>query len=155
MLLFDTLNFFRFDVWDYWPLLLVFVGASLISRASKRDRGEQAADSSSNVQSNAILGGIKGTVNSQDFQGGELTAILGGCEIDLREASISEAEAVLDTFALCGGIKLRVPDDWSVIVRGISLLGEFADKTRPPKTAPEKRLIVKGTAIMGGVEISN
>ena len=33
-------------------------------------------------------------------------------------------------------------------------MGGFEDKTRPPKDTT-KRLIIKGTAIMGGVEIKN
>ena len=59
----------------------------------------------------AILGGFQRSENSQEFQGGDLMAIMGGCEIDLRQAAIAADEAAIDTFALWGGIKIKVPDE--------------------------------------------
>ena len=103
----------------------------------------------------AFMSGIRRTVTSQDFQGGELTAIMGGCEIDLRQASIKSGEAVLDVFAFWGGIDLKVPLDWSVDLAGTPLLGGFDDKTRPPQGGSTKRLVIKGYAIMGGIQIAN
>ena len=82
-------------------------------------------------------------------------AVIGGCEIDLRHASIAEGrEAVIDAFALWGGIEIKVPEDWEVVNRGSAFLGGFENKTRPLPGAA-KRLVVTGTAIMGGVEVKN
>jgi hypothetical protein len=82
-----------------------------------------------------------------------LTAILGGFEVDLRNASI-QGEAVMDVMAVMGGVQLRVPDDWIVIIEGFPILGGYDDKTRPPKDSV-KRLVIRGTVIMGGVEVKN
>ena len=101
------------------------------------------------------MSGFKRTSNTQNFKGGELTAIMGGCEIDLRQASIKDGEAVIDVFAFWGGIELKVPLDWSVVIEATPLLGGFDDKTRPPQGGSAKRLVVKGYAIMGGFEITN
>jgi predicted membrane protein len=101
----------------------------------------------------AILGGFQRRVTSQDFRGGEVTAMFGGCELDLRDANIA-SEAVLTTFALCGGITVKVPIDWTVEMEGTPILGGFDEKTAVPKDR-SKRLIVRGYAIMGGVEIRN
>ena len=54
-----------------------------------------------------------------------------------------------------GGIEIRVPDDWTVDLRGVPVLAGFVDKTRPPAMATEKRLVIRGMALMGGVEIKN
>jgi hypothetical protein len=54
-----------------------------------------------------------------------------------------------------GGIELRVPEDWTVIGRVVSVLGGFDDTTRAPQGAGHHRLIVRGFAIMGGIEIKN
>jgi len=48
------------------------------------------------VKEVAVLAGNKRTVNSQHFRGGTLTAFMGGCEIDLREASISSSPRLSD-----------------------------------------------------------
>ena len=80
------------------------------------------------------MGGVKKASSSPDFEGGDITAIMGGAEIDLRQASIRGGPAVLDTFAMMGGIEIRVPDDWTVDLQGTPPRAD--SKTRPggPRT---------------------
>jgi hypothetical protein len=87
--------------------------------------------------------------------GGEITAIMGGCDLDLRQSSIN-GDAVLNVFVLCGGITIKVPVDWTVVFDGLPIMGGFDEKTVPP-TGPGsgKRLIVRGYVIMGGMEVRN
>ena len=73
---------------------------------------ERSTDANSTISGVAVLGGGHRGNNSRSFRGGELTAVMGGCEIDLRQAAI-EGEAVIDVFALWGGIEIRVPEDWT------------------------------------------
>jgi hypothetical protein len=101
----------------------------------------------------AVLGGFERRVTTPDFRGGEITAILGGCELDLREASIVK-EAVINVFAIWGGINIKVPPDWTVVLNGTPLMGGFSEKTVTPPDA-SKRLVITGYAIMGGVEVRN
>jgi hypothetical protein len=63
-------------------------------------------------------------------------------------------EAVLDVFVFWGGIEVKVPEDWEVVSRGLAILAGFVDNTRHPPSA-QKRLVVTGMAIMGGVEVKN
>jgi predicted membrane protein len=151
------------------PLLLIAVGLLVIFKSNyyrkpgqsydklgKLDRldthdGPAGDDSVINVT--AILGGMERRITTSDFRGGEVTAIMGGCQLDLRHASM-QGEAVLNVFALCGGIEIKVPDDWTVSLQGTPLLGGFSEKTVPNRDAG-KRLIVRGYAIMGGLEVRN
>ena len=55
----------------------------------------------------AFMGGIERKVTSQEFEGGEVTAIMGGCGIDLREASILDTEATIEVFVWAGGVEIR------------------------------------------------
>jgi predicted membrane protein len=159
--LLKKMDVFYFDVWDLWPLILVVLGANLIWG---RSRGQAhviigassvSGDSNSTINALAFMGGFKRSNDSQDFRGGEATAIMGGCKIDLRKASIKEGEAILDLTAVMGGIEIWVPEDWKVTLKGIPLLGGFEDKTHPAGLESSKNLIVRGYAIMGGVEIKN
>lgn len=166
ILLLNNLYITHIHLWDYWPLIFVLIGFGMMRGSvtrHRRVRGISGAiasestgtDEDSVISGVAILGGYRRTNNSQNFRGGELTAIMGGVELDLRGASIQEGEAVLDLFAFWGGAKIRVPEDWTISVQGVPILGGFEDKTRPSKTDAGKRLVIKGYAIMGGAEIGN
>ena len=99
------------------------------------------------------MSGNKLTVVSQDFRQGEATAVMGGVEIDFRQAVI-QTEAHLRAFAFWGGIQIRVPADWSVECRAVSIMGGMEDKTVPFAQAT-KRLVIDGFVMMGGVVIKN
>ena len=60
----------------------------------------------------------------------------------------------VNVFAVCGGITMKVPPDWTVILHGTPILGGFEERTARPANQ-SKRLVVKGYAIMGGVEVRN
>ncbi|HAT33995.1 MAG TPA: hypothetical protein DCW29_25065 [Janthinobacterium sp.] len=145
-----------------WPLLIIFIGLSVVfkSLTGRRllERGPasvslEKGEDDSIIDVTAILGGYKRRVTTDDFRGGEITAMMGGCELDLRQSKI-RGEAVLTVFAVCGGITLKVPPDWTVILQGTPILGGFEEKTIAPPDA-SKRLIIRGYAIMGGLEARN
>ena len=153
-LLLETFHVVTINLFELWPLLLVLFGASLVWRGLRGGRGRGATDGHSTVSALAVLGGVHRGNNSRAFRGGDLTAILGGCEIDLRQAAI-DGEAVLDVFAMWGGIEIKVPEDWTIGSRVVPILGGFEDKTRPQRGAATHRLLVRGFAIMGGIEVKN
>lgn len=154
-MLLDRLDVITFRLYDWWPLILIAIGGSLLVRSSRtRHLPPAEPGSDSTVSLFALLGGFERTNSSQDFRGGDLTAVMGGCELDLRQASIN-GEAVIDIFALWGGVNIKIPEDWRISVQGFPVMGAIEDKTHPPKGGSEKLLIVKGYAIMGGAEITN
>ncbi len=146
---------------QWWPVLLIIIGIGLLSRAwtgfhhNAILTGRKTNYSESTVNLLAFMGGNHIKNVSQDFQGGEATAVMGGIEMDLRQASMN-GEAVLNVFTFWGGIDIKVPTDWTIILKGVPLFGGFTDKTMPPPPdTPNKRFIINGYAIMGGVEIKN
>lgn len=154
-LLLDNLRLIEAGFWDFWPVLLVIAGAMIVWQGLHVGRVRPAsADHDSVISAVAVLSGVNRGSNSPSFRGGELTAFMGACEIDLRQAAI-DGEAVMDVFAMWGGIDIRVPDDWRVIGHVTPLLGGFDDRTRPPQSATAHTLIIRGVVIMGGIEIKN
>lgn len=140
---------------DIVALVLIGVGVLFIGRGlSGRPEPDPVKDSSDWLSAFAVLAGFERSNNSQNFRGGDLTAVMGGCEIDLRHASM-RAPAAIDIFVMWGGVEIRVPEDWTVELRGVPLLAGFVDKTRMPAVSTEKRLVIRGFALMGGVEIKN
>lgn len=156
-LLLQAMSIVTISLWNLWPVLLIVAGASLVWRGISGPawaRGVADADSHSMISAVAVLGGVNRGNNSRTFRGGDLTAVLGGCQIDLRNAAI-DGEAVIDVFAIWGGIEIKVPEDWSVSGRVTPILGGYEDKTHPTRDAATQRLVVRGMVIMGGVEIKN
>lgn len=144
----------RISFGDMWPLLLVILGAYLVWRGASGQQRFATADDRSVVSALAILSGVNRGNNSRNFRGGDLTAVMGGCEIDLRQAAIN-GDAVIDVFAMWGGVEIRVPEDWTVTLQVTPLMGGAEDKTRPPIGSAVHRLTVRGMVLMGGVEIKN
>ena len=161
LLLLDNLYIIQFRIRDWWPLILIAIGGTVLWGSLRRHSktaifsGSQGMDDLSVVSLTAIMGGIERRNASQDFHGGNITTIMGGCELDLRKADIKQEEAVLDVFAVWGGIELKVPETWTVILKGVPILGGFSDETRPPQGATGKRLVIQGNVIMGGLEVKN
>lgn len=114
----------------------------------------RVTDTNSRMHAMAILGAVSRGNNSTTFRRADLLAVMGGCEIDLRKAAIN-GEAIIDVFAMWGGIEIKVPEDWTVVSQVVPLMGGVDDKTRPPQTATAHRLVLRGVAIMGGIEIKN
>jgi predicted membrane protein len=143
----------RMSFGGVWAALLFLVGANIAWKALRPRALPKDAESVIDLMQ--VLGGTKTVVTTSDFKGGQATAVMGGCEIDLRHASMPEGRAaVIDTFAFWGGIEIRVPDDWEVVSQGGAALGGFVNNARSLPGA-KRRLVVTGLAVMGGVEVKN
>jgi hypothetical protein len=135
-----------------FAIILFLVGARIAWKALAPRSGVPAGGpATSDIV--AILGGSKRAVTG-DFAGGQAFAFMGGSEVDLRRAGMAKDEVVLDVFVFWGGIEVKVPEEWEVVSHGLPILGGFVDNTRHPQT-PQKRLVVTGMAIMGGIELKN
>jgi len=152
-----------------WPLGLIAIGVLMLVNALERRRSPEDpacvktySDTSSDnmLRAWATFSGLKRRLDTQNFQGGEMLAVFGGIEVDLRRANIAptDKEVVIDANATFGGIDIKVPDTWLVVTRGQGVFGGYEDKTIPPKqqegVAPPK-LIITGFAVFGGISIEN
>jgi hypothetical protein len=156
LMILGRIGFVFVDWGTLWPLALIALGGLILCRTVGPGRAvrpgvERGADNV--VDITAILGGFERRVGSPDFRGGEITAILGGCALDLRESAILK-EAVINVFSIWGGINIQVPADWDVVLNGTPILGSFSQQTLPLQNKTG-RLVITGYAIMGGVEVRN
>jgi hypothetical protein len=144
-------------IWSLWPLLLVFAGSYIVWQvAFGSGRAGAANDPEAWINAVAVLGGVTRRSASQNFKGGDLTAIMGGCEVDLSGAKIGAEGAVIETFAWWGGIEIRVPQEWDVVSEGLPLLGAYVDRrVSSAASGGTQRLTIRGMVIMGGIEIKN
>ncbi len=158
------LRFFYFDVSDIiWPIAIIGFGVFLLLKAMDRRRstGDVAplsTDTDTNLAAWAVFGSVKRKVDVQDFKGGEAVAIFGEVKVDLRKAGLAGDRAVIDVNALFGGVDIRVPEHWSVVIKGTGVFGAFEDKSLPPRLEPGAKapqLIITGTAVFGATKVDN
>ncbi|WP_195987411.1 hypothetical protein [Clostridium sp. D53t1_180928_C8] len=166
ILLFDALDIISSDImWKLvFPLILVIIGISILTSffrsGTKRNIEDEEYtksksykyDSTQYPRYTAILGGGDYKNNAEDLKGVVAEAILGGLEIDLRDAKITE-DIVLELTAVLGGIDVYIPEDVRVeIISGVPVLGGFEHKiNRNALSGPKVR--IKYTAVLGGIEV--
>jgi predicted membrane protein len=158
----DALGIAHFSWSSLWPLAIIGAGLMVMwTTLEARRTGVNTGDPRNTLNEFALFGGCERRVTSLDFKGGSITAIFGGIEIDLRQATIADEQAELTINALFGGCEIRVPDTWEIVAHGQGIFGGSVDSTNGniPTEAlgsmPRKILILRGVAVFGGVEIKN
>ncbi len=156
-LLLDNLGWAELDSDVLIPTLILLLGLNLLwKEMTWRSRHlPEGANPRDEVSSFAMLGGIKNIVTSRAFRGGSASAVLGGVEIDLRQAELAGGQAIVDTFAWWGGVEIFVPEHWEIVFRGVPIMGAFEDNTRQTPGEGSPQLVITGLAIMGAVEVKN
>jgi predicted membrane protein len=151
-----TVGGYDFDLGDLIPLAIALFGAKLVWDAvSRRSARAGIANDDSTVSSFAMMAGVHWQSTSRAFRGGEVNAIMGGVELDLRNVEIKPGdEPVIDALAIMGGVEIFVPVGWKIVASVLPIMGGFEDKTAArSETGPT--LTVRGTAIMGAIVVSN
>jgi predicted membrane protein len=159
ILLVGTLRLLPLGWGELWPLFLIGAGLLMLWNRGegKLVIGVKVPRSSGVNTGFAIFGGLQRQITTEDFQGGNFFAIFGGGEIDLRRANIRGDSAVIEINAIFGGFEVKVPQNWMVVNEVVGVFGGTGDEsTQPPRDLPGvKQLILRGTAIFGGVGIKN
>jgi predicted membrane protein len=156
-----------------FPLILIAIGIAIISNrifaSSRSDVTSNippinrnimgavlpGATSEDRVDLFTAFGGIETVNRSERFQGGNITAMFGGIELNLREATLDPQGATMDVFAAFGGGEIRVPETWRVHVTGLPIFGGWENKTKLPIDSNAPVLRIRCVAAFGGVEVSN
>ena len=164
-LLLNTLGVLRVGFWQmFWPLVLIGIGSTLVLQATRRRSREATRTGADDTLSIfAVLSGVKRVSAAQRFRGGEVTAFLGGAQIDLRQATIAPGEeAAIEIFVIMGGCEVFVPTSWDVVTPLVPVMGGIDDKRLAPLPGaagigdkPAPRLVLRGLVMMGGIEIKS
>lgn len=113
-------------------------------------------DTGEHVEINTAFGSVKKIILSKNFKGGEINNFMGGTEINLMKADIQHP-IELEINNIFGGTKLIVPSNWDVKNEVTAVFGGIEDKRAINSTPadPGKIIVLKGTCVFGGIEITN
>ena len=142
------------DVFDLWPLILVFIGGSLVYRSWK---GAPASSTVSGprIDASAFLAGSQRKVVTDAFTAIDINAVIAATTLDLRTAKLQDGRGEVDVYAMWGGIDLLVPKEWKVVTEVTPILGVFQDSTEVPADPNAPTLHVRGSVVMGGIDVRN
>ena len=167
----------------FWPLVIIGLGVAFILRPRrsrwedfKKDTDynqwksvpgssfqEPAGDTPSNIDSNdflvarSVFSGIKRNIVTKNFQGGTVSCVFGGAEFDLSQADFT-GQVVLKLEMIFGGSKFILPSNWTVQNEIDGVFHGVDDKRKWHTDAgsnPAKILILRGSAVFGGIEITS
>jgi predicted membrane protein len=144
-----------FNFWStFWPLIIIFAGLSILFRREKPISINNAAKTSDEdkVDDTVIFWGVEKKITSKDFKGGEINTVLGGYQLDLRDAKISKENAELNINCAFGGVEIFVPSDCRVVTNGTGILGGWTPDLKP-NDIEKPVLTIKGVVAFGGVDI--
>lgn len=140
------------------PLLISVAGVALIVQALRPETSGPMT-----FRAIAVMGGNERTLGPSaagEVPHGEVVAVMGGCEIDLTRSTARKV--VIDLLVFWGGVEIKVPRGWKVVMRNAMILGASVNNTvRRQSLDPNEvsddtpHVVITGAVIMGGVEIKN
>jgi hypothetical protein len=130
-------------------------GAPVVEGETIAAEPDETADVSATFKEVAVMAGIERKNVSQALRGGDVTVVMGGVEIDLRDSRMAGDELRVGVSVVMGEVVFRIPREWTVESRVSATLANFEDRTAPPVDAAAKRFAIEGSAFMGNVEIRN
>ena len=83
-------------------------------------------------------------------------AVMGGCELDFRQARFGPGVTEVRVFVVWGGVEVVAPPDVHVECSGIGIMGAFEQTgSASTTTDPDAPILrITGVALMGGAESS-
>ena len=132
LLLLDHLDVVQFEdiVHNYWPLILIFWGLSILA-GRRRHTPETLADQSEAVSydllhQSSVFGNVHTSITSPNFKGGSVSTVFGDCIVDLSKASFDTGEHLLRLHSVFGNTTLILPKDAAVSVSANSVAGRLS-----------------------------
>lgn len=107
------------------------------------------------INASAVFGGKDIRVDNECFTGADLTVVMGGVDLNLRNAIISE-DVYINVSAVMGGIDIFVPANVRVVTDGCScIMGGIDVNTSYANfhAADSPRVIITGSCVMGGIDV--
>lgn len=103
----------------------------------------------------AIMGGVERRGRWTPARKIRLLALMGGADLDFREAQFGPGVTELELVCIMGGCDIIVPPGLAIDADGFAFMGGFEHlEHRPAVTSPEAPVLrIRGLALMGGVDI--
>jgi predicted membrane protein len=163
----------------FWPAVIIAAGILFMIRPRKKNRENNwgrrdrhnieslkaeynvssaaSGDKTDFIKMDSVFSGVNKSILSKNFQGGKISCVFGGAEVDLLQADIN-GNVLLKIEVVFGGVKLLVPSNWTIHSEIDGAFRNVEDKRKynpGVMVDPGKVLILKGSVVFGGIEIKS
>ena len=162
------------NIWNLWPLLLIWWGFTKLRRRGKRTEEDTnfqlfsntvLSSSSPYIRQSSAFGDIRIKVENTDFAGGNTSSLFGKISIDLRDISEITGYGQLDIHSVFGDIVIRLPEDLQYQLKGNTIFGSLyipggeklkkVEYQSPNSEKIGKKLVIKISQVFGDIELIN
>ena len=130
---------------DFWPLILIIWGASILLRKKEivppasptqtippfsppppPTSGSSGTYENELLHQSNVFGNIHVSVSSINFKGGSVSTVFGDCTIDLSKAEFAAGEHILRIHGVFGDSTVIIPKEAAVMVEASTTFGDIA-----------------------------
>ncbi|MGF1667288.1 MAG: LiaF domain-containing protein [Acidimicrobiia bacterium] len=129
--------------------------ASLVSAVITKSRLPVVDDpSGERISLVSVFSGTALRPTTHSFRGGTIVSMFGGTALDLRRAGLPAEGAHLNITTAYGGTEITVPDTWSVVVDGTTVLGGVSVRAVDATAGSSPRLTIDAKTVFGGLSVT-
>ncbi len=154
----------------FWPLILIGIGLKLVLNRNTGGSAESKKVTltlyEQNIKYSKVFGDVKLRLESQDFNGGSISIMIGEIALDLSKSNVKEGEKILTLSGVIGEIFVTLPKTLKVSVKANITIGDIKilDRTDDGfsitrtyqsegyETA-KKKLYISVSQVIGDIEI--
>jgi predicted membrane protein len=152
LFLLDNFGYASFGelIHDYWPVILIIIGLSLLMRksdtfmdsstsscgcesggpSSKQEETQNSShgfssSSSEKVSANNTFGDVNMVLTSKSFQGGNINTVFGEVDVDASSIELAPGEQVLQVHTVFGRTRISLPKGIAVRITADTSFGKL------------------------------
>lgn len=150
-----------------WPFLLILLGIVLLlqmlrpggcgCRHDSCAAGPGTKTDDGFVEVNGSFAGVRHIVLDPVFRGARIRTTFSGTILDLKHTTLAEGDTFIDIDTTLSGLELHLPDNWTVVTHPLALALAGVEDKRFLSVAPDpsRRLVLRGSMTLSGVEIKS
>ncbi len=142
---------------DYWPLVFVVMGLSILLKRknpTKLSYTETKGSSENFFENTNVFSDANNSFADKEFTGAQISTVFGSTTLDLTSAKPISNKVTIHVTCIFGGVKLFVPKEWNISNNLVTILSGVSEKPYPTSFTPQDiLLVINGKVLFSGVEI--